>query len=91
MRIEHQSITETLEDAYWENLSEDVGKIVLCAHMGRCEHFKVPEDLNPLLSAVNVLELGFETSIVCEALSCSIIHSELERFGELDAHFICNI
>ena len=91
MRIEHQSITETLEDAYWEDLSENVSKIVLCVYMGRCAYFTVPEDLNPLLSAVNVLELGFEASIVCEALSCSVIHLELEWFGELDVHFICHI
>ena len=63
MRVEHQSITETLEDAYWENLSENVSKIVLCVHMGRCAYFTVPENLNPLLSAVNVLELRQEGPI----------------------------
>ena len=36
----------------------------MCVHIDRCAYFTVPEDLNPLLSVVNVLELGFETSII---------------------------
>ena len=77
---DHDAITKSFEGPTVQDLGEEVREVVLGVDVGRDQDGLVPEHSDPLLAAVDVLELGSPAGCVDEGLGGRVV--DLKDDGE---------